>query len=75
MEDGPRYRTIAVHPRYVDEDLRQNLRPGDRVVSVFPSHIGPHGSEHPLMLKALLELRHPSWAKEGVGWLPGEEDR
>lgn len=72
MEDGVRYRTIPVHPHHVDADLRDNLRPGDRVVSVFPRHIGPHGSEHPLMLCALLELRHPSWAKEGVGWVAGE---
>jgi len=73
MEDAPRYHVVTVSPHYVEQDLRQHLRPGDRVVSVFPSHIGNHGDEHRLCLKALLELRHPSWAREGVGWVAGDE--
>ena len=73
IEDGPRYHVVAISPHYVEEDLKQHLRPGDRVVSVFPSSVGNWGDAHKLCLKALLELRHPSWAKEGVGWIAGED--
>ena len=69
MEDGPRYRTVTIAANYLDHDLQRSLRPGDRIVSVFPTRILDNGQ---VFLVALLELRHPSWAAEDVGWVSGQ---
>jgi hypothetical protein len=75
MEDSPRYRIISISTEHVAEDLQRALRPGDRVVSVFPVRAEPvrypefsSTTSGGVMLNALLELRHPSWIAEGVGW-------
>jgi hypothetical protein len=73
MEDGPRYYFFEPDGN-LESALRDFMRPGDRIVSIFPTSASPSYNEVRYMrLRVLLELRHPSWAKEGVGWVPGNE--
>ena len=79
MEDGPRYHVVTVNADDVPRSLKKHLRPGDRVVSVYPTRAEPKTfsefSVRPgggVQLEALLELRHPSWAREGIGWTASE---
>ena len=81
MEGSPRYRIVSVSTERLAEDLQRSLRPGDRIVSVFPVRaepkvfheftVRPSGG---VDLQALIELRHPSWKNEGVGWTCSEGD-
>jgi len=77
MEDGPRYHTVDIGANeHLQQVLQAVMRPGDRIISVYPAKIWPGAQPHhaaTARLTALLELRHPSWAKEGVGWVPGNE--
>jgi hypothetical protein len=79
--DSPRYHMIAVDPDNVRRDLQGFLRPGDRVVSIFPVQAEPKSypqfSTRPsggVELRALIELRHPSWALVDAGWVAGEKE-
>lgn len=79
MEDSPRYVTVPVSDAdNPDESLRTKLRPGDRIVSIFPVRVEPKqysawGRESGgVELRALIELRHPSWAKAKIGWVAGD---
>ena len=81
MEGSPRYRIVSVSTERLAEDLQRSLRPGDRIVSVFPVRAEPKVfhelSVRPsggVDLQALIELRHPSWKNEGVGWTCSEGD-
>jgi hypothetical protein len=74
MEDGPRYRLVNVAPNYLEHDLQRSLRPGDRIVSVVPTRSQPGRFSDSFHLVAIIELRHPSWAAEGVGWVSGHVD-
>lgn len=81
-----RYRTVRVPHENVAatcgpcnvDGLQALLRPGDRIVSVYPiayelvPNVGPISNHIPVVLEALLELRHPSWEKEGIGWVAGD---
>lgn len=77
MEDGPRYHTVNIgRSENLQLVLQSVMRPGDRIVSVYPTMVAPGTQPHHsavTRLQVLLELRHPSWAKEGVGWVPGDE--
>lgn len=70
-----KYHVVSVDPDNVPRSLKQHLRPGDRVVSIYPTRAEPKTfhefstrSSGGVHLEALLELRHPSWANEPVGW-------
>ena len=64
ITDSPRYRIVFLNPDKVEFDIKRALRPGDRVVSVFSVHTDLGTS-----LRALIELRHPSWEAEKIGWV------
>jgi hypothetical protein len=82
MEDSPRYLIVSIgDPANVQKVLQQQLQPGDRVVSVYPTVAEPKrwsefavrasGGVH---LAALIELRHPSWKEKGIGFTAGAND-
>ena len=70
MSDSPRYLIIPNVGPDVADSVLQVLRHGDRIVSVYPTSSQSHGGA--IFLAALVELRHPSWAAENVGWCPGD---
>lgn len=75
METSPRYATFVLRSSArgmtidVEDSLKEILRPGDRVVSVYNSHL----SVDRVQLEVLVELRHPSWAERGVGFVAGAD--
>lgn len=76
METSPRYATFLIReigptPTFdVEGSLQKILRPGDRVVSVYDCWLNDGRKE----LEALVELRHPSWAEAGVGFVAGADN-
>ena len=61
----PRYRTVQVGNGSVLEDAARHMRPGDRIISAYPV-LTPIPNKA-FQVEILLELRHPSWAQQGIG--------
>lgn len=70
----PRYATFRVptcgYDPDVDKLIKTVLQPGDRVVSIYPIAYHKEGvySTKPVVLNALVELRHPSWVEKNIGY-------
>jgi hypothetical protein len=66
----PRYDVWYVRGGKIEEplvkELIKRLQPGDRIVSIYPTFCNLNRGI--MMHEALVELRHPSWAAQGIGY-------